>query len=306
MGETVTSTAGNSEPQEIWTIQRLLAWTRDWLQQQGSPTARLDGELLLGEVLKLRRLDLLLRFDQPVQKDELAAFKALIRRRAKGEPVAYILGRKEFYGIELEVTPAVLVPRPETESLVDVALAHLRAEDAPDGPVLDLCTGSGAIALAIGDELRKAAKPRAILATDLSPQALEVAARNTAKLGLQEQVALRQGDLWAAVPAGETYAAIVSNPPYVLTSALAGLDRDVRSFEPKLALDGGPQGLDVLTRIAEQAAAHLRPGGLLAVELGSRAQGQAFAAQLAAGGLPDARVEPVLGGPTCVVSVKRP
>lgn len=325
-----------------WTIQKLLTWTRDWLTQKGSPSARIDAELLLGEVLKLRRLDLLLRFDQPVDKDELTAFKALIQRRSRGEPVAYILGRKGFYGIDLHVTPAVLVPRPETETLVDVALAFLRAAAAPRGPVLDLCTGSGALVLAIGHELLerprglvRPARPapelpaeagdavahaqalpnkppapplaepvaRALVATDLSADALTVARDNATRLGLQ--VDFRQGDLLAALQPGERFAAIVSNPPYVLSERIATLDRDVRDFEPHLALDGGADGMYILQRLAAGVRDFLLPGGLLVVEVGSREQGLAFAELLATGGLPGAAVELVQGGPTSLVRVVR-
>lgn len=308
---------------EPWTIQRLLTWTRDWLAAKGRPGARLDAELLLGEVLGLRRLDLLLRFDQPVQAEELTRFKALIQRRARGEPVAYILGHKGFHGIDVQVTPAVLVPRPETERVVDVVLAFLRSPEAPDGPVLDLCTGSGAIALALGvalaeptpvlrnrsqaDELPVVApdppRPRDLVATDLSAEALDVARLNAQRL--QTTVDLRLGDVWGALQPGETFAAIASNPPYILQDRLATLDVDVREFEPHLALDGGPDGNRVLDRIAAGARDHLRPGGLLAVELGSRDQGLTFARHLLDAGLPDARVEPIQGGPTSLVTVRR-
>ena len=298
---------------ETWTIQRLLAWTRDFLAQKGSPSPRVDAERLLGETLGLKRLDLLLRFDQPVQKDELAAFKARIQRRARGEPVAYILGYKGFYGLDLRVGPAVLVPRPETETLVDEVLAFLRQPDAPAGDVLDLCTGSGAIALAVADALQKPVpdprKPqqepgpvRQIVATDLSPEALAVARENAETLGLRTE--FRQGDLFAVVPERGRFAVLASNPPYVKTERLATLDRDVRDFEPHLALDGGADGMSQLQVIAAHAAAVLVPGGLCAVELGSREQGAWMVAALAAGGLPGGVVAPIQGGPTCLVTVR--
>ena len=289
--------------EEVWTIQRILLWTRDYLTKAGSPSARLDAELMLAEVMKLRRLDLLLRFDQPLQKDELARFKRLIQRRAKHEPVAYILGRKEFYGLDLLVNPNVLVPRPETESLVDEVLAFLGKPEAPAGDVLDLCTGSGAIALAIADAVKKKAMERQVIATDLSPEALAVAQGNGARLGLPAQWLL--GNLFAPV-ADRKFAVVVSNPPYVLSARIPELDADVRDFEPHLALDGGPDGFDVLGRLAAQAADHLVPGGLLAVELGSRAQGAAMTQALEKAGMPGGRVLPVMGGPTCLVLARRP
>lgn len=290
--------------EETWTIQRLLAWTRDWLTRAGSPSPRIDAELLLGEVLHVGRLELLLRFDQPVQKDELTAFKALIKRRARGEPVAYILGRREFYGLDLQVSPAVLVPRPETESLVDAVVAFLRSAEAPAGPVLDLCTGSGAIALAVADTLAKAGQPRPVVATDVSLDALAVAQSNAQRVGLPDAIDWRPGDLWAALRSGEVFAAIVSNPPYVLSGVLATLERDVRDFEPHLALDGGPDGMRLLADIARRAGEFLAPGGLLAVELGSRAQGQRMVEAGEVAGLGRGKVEPVMGGPTCVVTLR--
>jgi release factor glutamine methyltransferase len=298
------STAG--APGKTWTIADLIAWTKDWLQRHGSPTPRLDADLLLCEVLQVRRLDLLLRFDQPVQKTELAAFKALIQRRSKGEPVAYILGRKEFYGLELAVDRRVLVPRPETESLVDAVLAFLRADGAPNGDVLDLCTGSGCIAIALGDALRKADSPRRVVATDASREALEVASANVARHGLQDRITLRQGDLWHALQPDERFAAVASNPPYVRDSVLPKLDRDVRQFEPTAALDGGEGGLAVLARIASGAADRLVPGGLLVVELGDAAQGEETIQALARHGLPGAVFSPILGGPTGMVSQPAP
>lgn len=288
---------------EIWTIQRILLWTRDYLQKAGSPSPRLDAELLLADVLKLRRLDLLLRFEQPLQKDELTTFKRLIQRRAKHEPVAYILGRKAFYGIDLCVDRRVLVPRPETESLVDEVLSFLAASGAPAGPLLDLCTGSGAIALALADALAKKDARREVVATDVSADALAVARTNGDRLGLGD-VSFAAGDLFAAV-GGRTFAVIASNPPYVTRERMAQLDADVRDFEPHLALDGGKAGFEILARIAADAPRHLMAGGLLIVELGSKAQGLDLVAALDQSGMPGGRVIPVMGGPTSLVLATR-
>lgn len=290
--------------EEIWTIGRLRDWTQAYLGKHGSQSPRLDTDLLLGEVLKLGRLEMLLRLEQPVVKEELATFKALVKRRVAHEPVAYILGRRAFHELELAVDKRVLVPRPETESLVDAVLRFLKQPDAPPGPVLDLCTGSGAIALAIAHVLQKTGQPRQIVATDLSSEALQVAEQNRAKLGLEVQ--LLQGDLWQPVAPDQQFAVIVSNPPYVLHRIVETLEPDVREWEPLLALDGGEDGLDVLRRIAEQALSRLLPGGLLAVELGSMPQGRVFIELLAQNGLPGAKVEPVLEGPTSLVLVKAP
>ena len=296
MSDVATSTAVKSEP---WTIQKLLGWTREWLTKQGSATPRLDGELLLAHVLKCRRLDLLLRFDQPVTADELAAFKTLIKRRAALEPVAYILGRRAFHAIDLAVSPAVLVPRPETESLVDEALAFLLRAEAPAGPVLDLCTGSGCIALAIAHGLRAKQAERHVVATDASEPALAQARRNAEELAMA--IACFRGDLFEALPDAARFAAVVTNPPYVRSGDIAKLDRDVREFEPLMALDGGRDGLDLLQRIVRASPAFLMPGGLLAMEMGSRAQADTVVGWCFEVGLQHARPVAVLGGPTHLV-----
>ncbi len=289
---------------EIWTIQRLRDWTCVYLQKHGSPSPRLDTDLLLGEVLKLPRLQLLLRLEQVVLKEELTQFKALMKRRAAREPVAYILGRRAFHDVELRVDARVLVPRPETESLVDAILLFLKEPTAPQGPVLDLCTGSGAIALAVAKTLKARQQARDIVATDLSVDALDVASANAKLLDLSIQ--FLQGDLWNALPGTPQFAVIASNPPYVLHDAIAGLEPDVRAWEPHMALDGGADGLDLLRRIAEHAAARLLPGGLLVVELGSPAQGKVIVEWLAAHGLPDAKVELIAEGPTSLVLARAP
>lgn len=285
--------------EESWTIQRLLTWTREWLGKQGSASPRLDAELLLAHVLKCKRLDLLLRFDQPVTKDELAAYKALIRRRASLEPVAYILGKRAFHAIELEVSPAVLVPRPETEMLVDEVLAFLSKPEAPAGAVLDLCTGSGCVALAIGFALGERKAPRELLATDASDPALTQAKRNAEKLAIE--VSFLKGDLLEALPAGRRFAAVVSNPPYVRSGDIPKLERDVRDHEPKLALDGGLTGLDLIERIIAGSPQILEPGGLLALEMGSRAQADQALIWCERAGLQGGRWVAVLGGPTHLV-----
>jgi release factor glutamine methyltransferase len=298
------SQAATSTTDETWTVLRLLNWTRDWLAKQGCASARLDAELLLAHVLQCNRLQLLMRFDQPVERSELDAFKQLIKRRAKLEPVAYILGRKSFYDMDFLVTPAVLVPRPETESLVDAAIAFLQGPQAPAGDVLDLCTGSGCVAIALERALAKAGPSRAVTATDASEAALEVATRNGVALGAE--ISWRCGDLWQAVAADSRYACIVSNPPYVRSADVDRLDRDVRDYEPRLALDGGSDGSDVLRRIVQRAVTFLVPGGLLAVELGSRAQAEALNGPAQQHGLLDIKATPVLGGPTQVWTARAP
>jgi release factor glutamine methyltransferase len=199
---------------------------------------------------------LYLEFEKPLGEAELACYRELVRRRADGEPAAYLVGRKEFYGRPFRVDPRVLVPRPETELLLEAALAALPEK----GRALDLCTGSGCLAISLALE-----RPDArVTAIDVSADALDVARENAAALGAV--VDLAHGDLWAAVHAGETFDVVVSNPPYVPTKELAGLSREVRR-EPCIALDGGEDGLAVLRRIVAGAPARLRPGGALCVEM---------------------------------------
>ena len=291
---------------EEWTIKRMLHWSDAFLGRHGSTSPRLDAELLLGEALSMRRLDLYMHFDRPLQADELAVYKALVRRRSRHEPVAYILGRKGFHAIELAVGKGVLVPRPETESLVDQVLSFAARDDAPTGPVLDLCTGSGAISLALAEAWRQIEAPRAIVGTDISETCLEWARRNHAEVAPPSTLDWRQGDLFEAIDDGERFAIIVSNPPYIRRDVLAQLEPTVRDHEPALALDGGEQGLDVLLRIIAGAVAHLLPGGLLAMELGSRAQGEDLIAAATAAGLVDGAQQPVGPGPTAIFTARAP
>ena len=292
----MTQASAAQTPNETWTVQRLLQWTADWLTKAGSPTGRLDAELLLGHVLRCGRLQLLLRFDQPVQADELTQFKQLIRRRSKHEPVAYILGRKGFHDIEVTVTPDVLVPRPETEILVDFVAAYLHDARAAAGPVLDLCTGSGCIALALCRDLEKLALQRTFWATDISSAALGVARQNA--LDLKRTIQFCQGDLFDALPADAQFAVIVSNPPYVRTADWAQLEPDVLQFEPRLALDGGDDGLHLARRIIHAAPDHMVSGGLLAIEVGNRDQALQLCALAERVGFANARPTALPGSPT--------
>ncbi len=223
-----------------------------------SESPRLDAELLLGKILSYGRSTLIARGDQPVAAGEERDFHALLHARCSGQPIAYLIGRREFWSLPLAVTTAVLVPRPETEVLVEAVLAHLPV-DHPRR-VLDLGTGSGAIALALACERPLAA----VTATDVSPEALEVARANAASLG-QSRILWRRGSWFEAVP-GERYDVIVSNPPYI-----AACDPAIERLaaEPRVALTPGPRGLEALECIVAAAPGHLSGGGLLALEHGS-------------------------------------
>lgn len=243
---------------EVWTVRRAILWTASYLERKGADAPRTDADLLLADALGVDRLRLLLDFDKPLTPQELAAYRQRIERRAKGEPLAYILGRKEFYGRDFLVNEKVLVPRPETEALVEFGLAHI--PEGERGRVLDLCAGSGCVGISLALERPEVEVDLA----ELDPGAAEVAAKNVELHGVGNRVRVFVGDLFE--PVEGRYHAILSNPPYVPSGEIAGLSREVRR-EPRAALDGGPDGLDVVRRIAELAASRLHPGGLLAVEL---------------------------------------
>lgn len=268
---------------DAWTTRRLLDWTRGHFEKQDVDAPRLTAELLLAFVLRCQRVKLYMELDRPLTKDELARFKALLQRRLAGEPTQYLLGQKEFYGRSFSVDPRVLIPRSETELLVEAVLRAL--PKAEPTRVLDLCTGSGCIAVSIAAERPQAS----VWATDLSAEALEVARTNALAVGVDARVTFFHGDLFAPLPADATFDVIVSNPPYVSTGSLSALQREVQA-EPRLALDGGPDGLVLLTRIAQAALPRLKPGGLLAFEHGDE-QAEAMRALLTRVGCHDVKLE---------------
>lgn len=240
-----------------WTTLDVLAWTQKRFAERGLLSPRLEAEVLLAHALGTTRVALYTGFDKPLEEDELGAYRDLIRRRLAGEPVAYLIGEQEFWSLPLAVDARVLIPRRDTETLVEVA-----RKLAPGARrIADLGTGSGAIVLALLKELPEATA----VAVDASPGALEVARANAERHGLAARVTFVEGDL--AAPLDGAFDLVVSNPPYVPRRDLAGLSPEVRR-EPALALDGGPDGLDVLRRIPPAVAAHLAPGGVLAVEHG--------------------------------------
>jgi release factor glutamine methyltransferase len=308
-GETSAGDAGAVDPERgaarAWTILEVLKWTTSRFAERGLPSPRLDAELLAAHAFGLARIALYAQFDRPLQPPELAALRALVKRRQAGEPVAYITGRKEFWSLDLAVDARVLIPRPDTETAVELVLDLLRparaaapepeaaadhaaegggtpedyavvpaeaahdvaAAVAPAVRIADIGTGSGAIALALKKELPQAE----VIAIDVSPDALAVARANAAKLGLA--IVFRQGNLAGPLAGGAPLDVIVANLPYIPRAEIAGLAPEVRS-EPRLALDGGADGLDLVRALVTQARSLLRPGGHLVLEIG---QGQAAA-----------------------------
>lgn len=249
---------------EPWTIARVLAWATADFKGRDLDSPRLDAELLLSHALGIDRIQLILQHERPLAPDELAAYRALIQRRRTGEPVAYLLGVREFYGLPIRVDARALIPRPDTETLVEVALERTRPRSAY-GRAADLCTGSGCVALAFAGK-----RPTwRVTAVDASPGAAEVARDNCVRLGLAWNVAVLEGDLFAPLPAGARFELVTANPPYIPESEIAGLDATIRDFEPRLALEGGSDGLAVARRIVAAAPERLAPGGVLALEIGS-------------------------------------
>jgi release factor glutamine methyltransferase len=248
-----------------WTISRVIAWTAKDLHGRGVESSRLDAELLIAHALKLRRLDLYLRFDQPLVDAELAAIRTLVERRRKLEPIAYILGARDFYGRSFAVDRRVLIPRPETEGVIEAALALLppRAEGVTHR-ALDVCAGSGCIAITLACE-----RPDVTVdAVELSAAAAEVARANAERLGVSDRVRVFEGSLYKPLEAGVRYAVITSNPPYIPTAEVDTLMPDVSEYEPRLALDGGEDGASVLRPLFAGARARLLDGAAIVVEIG--------------------------------------
>ena len=258
-----------------WTPLSVLDWTTQRFTEAGIAGARLEAQLLLAHVLQCTRTQLYMAFDKPLAEPELAGYRALIKRRLGGEPVAYLLGEQEFWSLPFFVDASVLVPRPDTETVIEV-VRGLR-DRAAAARILDLCTGSGAIAISLAKEYAAAQ----VIATELSREAAAIAVRNAERNGMADRVEVRVGDLFAPV-AGERFDVITANPPYIATAVLATLSPEVRR-EPRLALDGGADGLAFYDRIAAVAADHLAPGGALVLEHGFD-QADAVRARLAAAG----------------------
>ena len=279
---------------KIWTIGRILKWTEQYFKDKGIESPRLDAEVLLAHVLEKQRIYLYVHFDEPLQPAELAAYREMIKQRVLRVPVAQILGEKEFMGLTFKVTADTLVPRPDTEILVQAAVERLKAmkgeakapedEALADGEeassaadrdeaaadvsqeplrIADIGTGSGAICLSV---LRYLAGTVADT-VDISPAARAVAEENAASLGLQDRVTFHTGDLLQPL-VGMTFAAILSNPPYIPEADITTLAPEVRLKEPHTALSGGQDGLDFYRRLAKEAPAMLVPGGFMAFEVG--------------------------------------
>jgi release factor glutamine methyltransferase len=255
--------------EQTWTVGRLLEWTTNYLRQKGSESPRLDSEVLLAHALDCKRIDLYARHGDEAPEQGRQRFRELVRQRIEGSPVAYLVGRKEFFSLEFSVNRSVLIPRPDTESIVDECLRLAKPMIEP--AILDVGTGSGCIAVAVA----KHHKTARVAAVDVSAEALAVASSNADKHGVAERVRFVQGDLFGPIPAAERFDFILSNPPYIPHDDIAKLATGVRDYEPHLALDGGDDGFAVFERLIAEAPARLKPGGWVLIEIGSPQEGPA-------------------------------
>jgi len=246
----------------VWTNKALIDWTTKFLHGKGIEAPLREARILLGHVLQCKPIDVVARSADEPTADEKARYRELIRRRVEGCPTAYLTGTREFYLLAFDVSPAVLIPRPDTETLVMQAIDFLKVK--PDAVGLDLGTGSGCIVVSLAHQAPHAR----FIALDLSPDALEVAERNAAKHGVSGRIEFRRGDLFGVLAETDRFDLIVSNPPYIPPTEIAELAVEVRDHEPRIALDGGPDGLAFYRRIAADAGRHLNPGGRVLVEIG--------------------------------------
>ena len=252
-----------AEATEQWTLKRLLDWTKDYFEKVGSDSSRLDAEVLLAEALQCQRIELYTRFEEVPPADTLTQYRAWVKRRGAGEPVAYIVGHKEFYSINFDVTPSVLIPRPETEHIVVAAIEAAKSIDDSPIRIIDVGTGSACVAIALAKHIESSV----IAATDVSTDALEVARTNAAKHDVTDRVRFFTGDLLEALPAGsKPVHLIVSNPPYIGREEINTVEETVLKYEPEMALFGGEQGTEIIQRLVDQSVDMLLPGGQLIFE----------------------------------------
>ncbi len=249
---------------EAWTIGRLLGWTADYLAEHGSDSPRLEAEVLLAHARGCKRIELYTSFEDPADDALRTRFRGLVKRRAEGAPVAYLVGHREFYSLDFLVTPDVLIPRPETEFVVLTLLDLVKALPTDrEIAIADVGAGSGIIGITAAKHI-----PRArVTAVDISPAALAVARDNAARIVVSERMEFIESDLLAAVSTDRQFDIIASNPPYVTTAELAELAHDVRLYEPELALAGGATGTEIIERLIPQAATRLGAGGSLLLEI---------------------------------------
>ncbi|MGL6074074.1 MAG: peptide chain release factor N(5)-glutamine methyltransferase [Fimbriiglobus sp.] len=287
-----------SAPPVNWTIKALTEWTTKFFASKGIDTPLKEARTIMAHVLRCKTIDVVARSEEEPTPEERTQFKALIQRRADGCPTAYITGTRDFYLLAFEVNPAVLIPRPDTEMLILAAADALKSH--PNPRILDLGTGSGCIAVSLAHQT----KTSQITAIDISVEALEVARRNAETHHVSNRIAFLQGDLFAPLPAEAKFELIVSNPPYIAPAEIETLSHEVKDYEPRLALDGGPDGLDFYRRIAATANAFLAPGGTVLVEIGHN-QGDAVPTLFREAGYADVKLKKDLSQRPRVVVARR-
>lgn len=293
------TSSSSDESEQDWTVGKVLRWAADDFRKRGIETPRLDAELLLGHVLGCERVTLIVDSQRPLASSELGAYRDAIKRRRRGEPVAYVLGVREFYGLEFHVDSRALIPRPDTETLVEVALRRTRGANLY-GRALDLCTGSGCVAIAF----KHARDTWQVTGSDASADAIALARENGQRLAPLWNLRWVVSDLFAQLGPDERFELITANPPYIPAKDIHHLDPDIRDFEPRLALDGGDDGLALTQRLVPAAAARLTAGGVLALEI-QYDQGDAVAELLERAGLSDIERERDYGHHERVVSGKK-
>jgi len=252
---------------EHWNVRDLLHVTAEYLEKKGIDSPRLTAEILLAHKLNVDRITLYLNFDQPLTENELSGYRKLIKRRLQREPLQYIVGVQEFWSLEFAVTPQVLIPRPETELLVEQTIERLKAVPAEENKtptILDLGTGCGVIAIS----LAKAVQQAKIWATDISAEAMKLACLNAEKHGVSDRITFIQGNLWEPLlDQGLTFDHILSNPPYIAPEEFKNLSPEVRDYEPRLALDGHKDGMTYIQKIILEAPVFMKPGGWIMLEM---------------------------------------
>jgi release factor glutamine methyltransferase len=261
--QTTSHPGPETRPEDSWTVGRLLTWTTDYLKRHRSESPRLDAEVMLAHVLEWQRVQLYTHFDEEVSQSARKAFRELVRRRSEGAPVAYLVGRKEFYSLAFAVSPAVLIPRPESEFVVVEYLEQTRHLSSPYS--VDVGTGSGCLAIASAHHQPSAR----FVAIDVSEEALAVARRNAVSLGVADRIDFRLGDQLEPITGEGPFDAIISNPPYIPSAEIKNLEPGVRDYEPRSALDGGPAGLGMVASLIEKSVGLLKPGGHLILEIGT-------------------------------------
>ena len=283
-------------------VLELIKLTAEYFTNKGLPSPRVDAEILLAHLLKCRRLDLYIRFDSPIEESELDAYRELVRKRASGVPLQHLTGEQEFFSLKMQVSKKALIPRPETETLVELIIHDVIKETKPsDCRILEIGTGTGAIAIALAENLPACE----IWATDLSLDALDVARGNAACHDLDTRIHFLLGDLFDPVPdKAAPFDMIVSNPPYIPSDDIMNLAREVREHEPHLALDGGPEGLDIIGRISLDAPAYMKEGARLFLETGSEQGGHVLDLLKGLGLYEDINIHRDLAGRERIVSAR--